>query len=372
MHHHLDALLRERAELVQIAEAVEEARRPGAAAARGLCGLGVPDRLARLVPVAQPGIVRVIDQRPVEPLGCERVLLHRGTDLHERAALRHRAVEVVADRIEAAGIRPHDVFGANVSAALHLDVDRDVPGHCTFADASGTEDDHRRQRLARPVAKSPEIGRVVGRVVTLGHADRRAGNVGLIEELGRVDAAARLAGEVDHALRLIGLPRAVRSARTRADGEARDDRRVDCPGKRDDTLPLLARQDLLVPLGRCLQSFAPGLQVGVVGPGARDPHEAGAQVLRQVDEPRVRQVYGRAFAIDLARRAAIRRPEAAARDFDHLDVVGLETLVDLRELRKVGQTHPIARRRGGGHRSDDQCSGRGQISAHQAVSPGNV
>src|SRR5581483_1654274 len=107
--------------LDEVAEAVQEGRRPLIAAASGLSRLGNPDRLPRLEAVPLTGIKGMNLQRPREPLFGEGVP-RRGLnfDAQRRAALRRGRIKVVAEGVECGPARLQQRAGAqNISADRH-------------------------------------------------------------------------------------------------------------------------------------------------------------------------------------------------------------------------------------------------------------
>ena len=99
----LHVLACEPAELIEIAEAVEEGADPGIAAASGVRRFRIPERLARHGLVANAAIVSERRVGSAQPVFGER-LIRGGLVPHRPATLRHSAIMVIRESIGVAGI----------------------------------------------------------------------------------------------------------------------------------------------------------------------------------------------------------------------------------------------------------------------------
>ena len=128
---------------------------------------------------------------------------------------------------------------------------------------------------------------------------------------------------------MIGNPDAVFVAGAWADGEAQHDGCIDGFGKRNDLAPLIPCQNTVIAI-RC---FADVLtfegQIGLVGPSPADAHIGWRKLPRERTKFGIVKRDRRAHAIHLVFRPAIGCPETTAGHFDHLDIVGLKSLIDL-------------------------------------------
>ena len=284
VHHHLHPAPGQHGILVQVTETVEEGRRPGGAATGRLCRFGVPDRLAGFKLVPQRRIMVKLDQRAVQPGRAERLVLFGRGNAQAGTTLRHAAIEMIADGIEAARVGSQHVGtadqapqGPGRNRRLH---------HRAFANAAGANDAHAGHCRAGPVPKPLEITAIIGSGIAGGHALRRGWGIGFVEEFGGGQGAACFAGQIDQALRLRRLPIACRIARAGAGGKAGDDARIDRFREIHHRAPLVALQHLGKAGRRCRHCFPLAGNIAVVGPGAADPHKGRAQCPRQRPQPR--------------------------------------------------------------------------------------
>lgn len=148
----------------------------------------------------------------------------------------------------------------------------------------------------------------------------------LVHELGIGEVATRFPREVEQTLRLVRLPNAPRIARAIANRVADADLRIDCTGESDHAAPLVTREHLVVALGRRGEMLGRRFEISRVRPGSADPHVRRPKLPRQREQALVRQVYRRPVLVQLARGIVVRRPEAAAGDFHHLDIERLHRL----------------------------------------------
>ena len=206
-----------------------------------------------------------------------------------------------------------------------------------------------------------EVAAVGGGVV----AGRRAthdGEVRLVHEFGRGDAAADRAGVIDQPRRLLGRPDAGGVTRPRPGGEGGDDLRVHRLREIDDAFPLRARQHALEP-GRRRRGRRVGRgKVCRVRPRPADADIGRPQGGGELAQARVAQVDGRPILVQVrvhsGRRVGARRPvsrcglpdtvtgfrpvrfpEPPARDLDHLDVIRLVAVRDGTDARHRRRRH---------------------------------
>ncbi len=142
------------------------------------------------------------------------------------------------------------------------------------------------------------------------------------------------------------------SAGSWTDGEGCNDFRIGCVGKLNHTLPLSACEHTVEALRRsCRRGIVRVLEEGCVGPRPADAEISRAQSRGQLAQTRVGEVDWRPVLIE--RRvhaggligagllcgwtrvgfAGVRLPKAAAGYFDHLNVIGLEALIDRADAR---------------------------------------
>ena len=200
-----------------------------------------------------------------------------------------------------------------------------------------------------------EVAAVGGGVVA-GRRPTHHGEVRLVHELGRGDAAADRAGVIDQPRCLLRRPDAGGVARSRPGGERGDDLRVHRLREIDDALPLRARQHALE-AGRRRR----GRRVGRGKICRVRPRSADADIGRperggELAQARIVQIDRRPILVQVGIHAggrvralrpggrrglraggvrfrAVRLPEPPARDLDHLHVVGLVALRDGTDAR---------------------------------------
>ena len=113
-----------------------------------------------------------------------------------------------------------------------------------LADRPRAEDQHVGRSRPSERMEALEVAAVGGGVVA-GRRPTHDGEVRLVHELGRGDAAADRAGVIDQPRCLLRRPDAGGVARSGPGGERGDDLRVHRPREIDDALPLRARQHAL-------------------------------------------------------------------------------------------------------------------------------
>ena len=195
-----------------------------------------------------------------------------------------------------------------------------------------------------------EVAAVGGGVVA-GRRPTHDGEVRLVHELGRGDAAADRAGVIDQPRGLLRRPDAGGVARSGAGGERGDDLRVHRPREIDDALPLRARKHALEAgrrrRGRRLARgkicrVRPRSADADIGRPERGGELAQARIAQVDRRPVLVQVRVHAGGRVCARRPGVRRellenavrlgavrlPEPPAGDLDHLHVIRLVALRD--------------------------------------------
>ena len=236
--------------------------------------------------------------------------------------------------------------------------------------------------------EAPEVAAVGGGVVA-GRRPTHDGEVRLVHELGRGDAAADRAGVIDQQRRLLRRPDAGAVARSGPGGERGDDLRVHRPREIDDAFPLRARQHALEAGGRRggrrvargkICRVRPGTADADIGRPERGGERAQARIVQVDRRPVLVQIRIHAGRRVRARRPGVRRgllenavglgavrfPEPPARDLDHLHVIRLVALRDRADAGHRGW------RQGGGlsdarawtkqrSREDRKRSTRGQV-----------
>ena len=198
----------------------------------------------------------------------------------------------------------------------------------------------------QPAGKDILIFGIQLRGVALGAAGHFQ-QVGLVDELHRVNGLAVCLAEGEDLLGLTGVPRLVRMVQTLTVGHADQELGSHSLTEIQHSHPLLAVQDSAVALRHLAAGMAVEIVVGLGGPAAGDPDPRGADLFGQRPQLLIVEVDGviilhqPALGEDIGVEAALHFkglracdlaggvgfPEGAAGDFRHLDVVRYQPLI---------------------------------------------
>ena len=340
---------REAAQLVQGTEDIQIGGSPGVAAAARVACFGDPHLAAEAVDVPLFGVelCHIGGDRQIL-FGVGLVGFPVGKRHHRLQTLGHAIVIVVAVNVQLLLGTLHQVVGRALgqdiadSAALCLLA---VLFQHTFGGA-GADKGAVGVVLMQPADKNVLIADILLGGVALGAAGHGQ-QVGLVDELSRVDGLAVLLAQGKDLLCLAGVPGLVGMVQTLTVRHRDQELCADVLAEIQHTEPLLAGQDGVVALRDDAVRVAVEVVIGLGGPGAGHAHPGRADLFGQLAQLLVGEVDGiiilhqvgacgrvaeeaaledeRLCARDLS--GGVSLPEGAAGDFGHLDVVGDQPLV---------------------------------------------
>src|SRR6185312_3815461 len=168
--------------LIEITEGIEKGGSPRVPAASCVGCFSDPERLARIVTIAQTGVKRIDLIRTRKPLFGKR---RRSRCLRSRAhactSLRNCCIEVVREDIKNRSGGLQQILGAE-----HAAVRRHRKG-TTFSNRTWAEEQDAGRSLLEKRTKHSDIAPVIGSVISLRRSTHR-GDVGLVHEFGSGEA----------------------------------------------------------------------------------------------------------------------------------------------------------------------------------------